>query len=128
MKWVQLVKAQSAYDPQTHGAALKIEITGTPFDPDTYQADLLDLSSPAAKQLRFKFRKAYGHIDGVNLYGRKAGATTSLLLGRFTASPGNVLVPLAGTEPEEWEFFARAVKRDVEVGLPSEIVVQIIRG
>lgn len=27
----------------------------------------------AAKQVRLKFGKAYGDVDGVNLYGRKSG-------------------------------------------------------
>ena len=39
------------------------------------------------------------------------------------------MVPVvAPTGPEDWEFQAKAVKRDVEIGLPSMIVEQTIRG
>ena len=37
-------------------------------------------------------------------------------------------VPLAGSAPEPWEFLARAVKRDVEIGVPSDVVQVIVRG
>ena len=49
------------------------------------------------------------------------------MLGRFTATPFSASVPLAGSAPEEWEFQARAVRRDAEFGLPSVIIEQMIR-
>lgn len=67
----------------------------------------------------------YGDIDGVNLYGRKTGNGGWAFLGRFNATPGNVAVPLADGAPEQWEFYNRAVKRDVEIGNPSPVMTAI---
>ena len=94
----------------------------TPFDPNTFEVPLRNLSSPAARQVRFKFGKAYGKIDGINLYGRKAGTSSMMNLGRFNATPARTAVPLSGDNPEQWEFQARAVKRDQEIGLPSAVL------
>ena len=125
-QWVKTVKSMPLYDPGTHGATLRIEAPSSSFDPVTYKAVLYGLGSPAARQLRFKFRKANGEIDGINLKGRKRGTGGWTDMGRFTATPGNVLVPLAGAAPEEWEFCAMAVKRDVEIGVASDILPQLI--
>ena len=86
-----------------------------------------DLTSPAAKQVRFKFSKAYGDVDGVNLYGRKSGMTEWVNLGRFNATPGNATVPVTNGNPEDWQFQARAVKRDQEIGHPSPAMSVIVR-
>ena len=110
------------------GTTLRLEATVTPFNPTTYTAKLTDLSSPASKQVRFKFGKSYGNVDGVNLYGRKTGDSSWTNLGRFTAIPANATVPLANGQPEDWQFQARAVKRDKEIGPPSPAMSVIIRG
>ena len=125
--WVKMAKGCPSYDAGTTGAMLRTEAPVSPFDPNTYVAKLSDATSPAAKQVRFKFSKAYGEIDGINLYGRKSGDTALLNLGRFNATPGNVSVPLANGNPEEWQFEAHAVKRDKEIGLPSPAVSVIVR-
>src|SRR5450432_3671983 len=117
--WAQTVKNNPDYMPGTIGATLRLEATAAPFNPGEYTARMNDLSSPSAKQLRFKFGKASGKIDGVNLYGRKVGATDFINLGRYTAAPANAMIPLTGDAPEEWEFEVRAVKRDIEIGSPS---------
>ena len=85
------------------------------------------MSAVNAQSVSGKFRKANGHVDSINLYGRKAGATAWTLLGHFTATPFTASVPVAGPNPEEWEFQARAVRRDAEFGLPSNNVEQIVR-
>jgi hypothetical protein len=125
--WVQTVKSNPAYDAGTIGATLRLEAPANPFNPSTYTARLMDLSSPAAKQVRFKFSKAYGEVEGVNLYGRKTGDSTWLNLGRFNATPANAAVPLANGNPEDWQFQARAVKRDLEIGHPSPATSVIVR-
>ncbi len=125
--WVKMAKGCPGYDAGTTGAMLRTEAPESPFDPNTYVAKLSDATSPAAKQVRFKFSKAYGEIDGINLYGRKSGDTALINLGRFTATPGNVNVPLANGNPEEWQFQAHAVKRDQEIGSPSPAVTVIVR-
>ena len=48
-------------------------------------------------------------------------------VGRST--PFTAMVPVTTPPgPEDWEFQTRAVKRDVEIGVPSMIVPQAIRG
>ena len=86
-----------------------------------------DRKRAATWQLRFKFDKAYGKIDGVNLYGRKSGTSSWTPLGRFNATPANTIVPLADSSPEEWQFQSRAVRRDQEIGNPSPVMTAIIR-
>jgi hypothetical protein len=124
---VQKVKHTPGYDAGTMGTTLRLEAGATTFDPNNFTSGISDLSSPAPKQLRFKFPKAYGKIDGVNLYGRKTGSTTEISLGRFNASPANVVVPLTEGSPEEWQFQTRAVRRDQEIGHPSPVMTAIIR-
>lgn len=126
-QWVAQVKSNALYTT-TLGELLRIEEGGTPFDPTTYQAVLLNVASPSAGTVAGKFRKASGQIDGINLYGRKEGASGWTGLGRFNATPFSAMVPLAGAAPEAWEFQARAVRRDVEIGTASLISQAIIRG
>ena len=85
------------------------------------------MSNPNSQTVAGKFRKANGNVDSINLYGRKSGTTAWAALGHFTATPFGASVPVAGPNPEQWEFQARAVKRDVEFGLPSMIIEQIVR-
>lgn len=126
--WVQMVKNLPGYNPSI-GATLRLEAAVTPFDPATYQAVLFAVGSPSSHTVGGKFRKANGKVDGINLYARKAGTPTWAMLGRFNATPFTAMVPVvAATGPEDWEFQARAVRRDVEFGLPSTIVEQTIRG
>ena len=124
--WVQQAKSRPNYN-STVGAALGIDTPVVPFDPATYKAQLYGLSATNAQSVSGKFRKANGHVDSINLYGRKDGATPWTLLGRFTATPFTASVPVPGPNPEEWEFQARAVRRDAEFGLPSDRVGQIVR-
>ncbi len=125
--WVQLVKNSLGYDAATIGSTPRIEAPVIPFNPNTYIARATDFSSPAAKTVRFKFSKAYGQIQGVNLYGRKTGAMDWINLGRFNTTPATATVPLANGSPEDWQFQVRAVKRDVEIGHPSPTVSVIVR-
>ncbi len=109
------------------GASAPISEEPCALDAATYNAKLMDPTSPAAKQVRFKFSKAYGEIEGINLYGRKTGDTTWVNLGRFNATPANAKLPLANGNPEDWQFQARAVKDDIEIGHPSPSMSVIVR-
>ena len=42
--------------------------------------------------------------------------------------PFTIAVPVAGSEPENWEVQASAVTRDVEIGTPSNNVPQTVGG
>lgn len=127
VQWVGQIKTSPNYNASV-GTLLKLEAASNPFDEATYKAILFGLTSPSAHTVSGKFRKAGGQIDGINLYGRKEGTMTWIMLGRFNATPFSALVPLAGAAPEPWEFLARAVKRDVEIGIASDVVQQIVRG
>lgn len=81
--------------------------------------------SPAGEEVRLAH--PYGEIEGINLYGCKTGDSPAINLGRFNATPANASVPLANGNPEDWMFFARAVKRDQEIGQPSPTISVIVR-
>ncbi len=126
-KWVQSMKGMTGYN-DTLGQTLGVIGAGSNFDPATYQPQFFDANSPSACTVAGKFRKAGGNIDGINLYGRRLGTTAWGLLGRYTATPCTATVHTTTPDaPQEWEFQARAVKRDVELGVPSDIVAVIIR-
>lgn len=125
-KWVDTIKKNPLYTPAL-GASIGIETPHAPFDPNTYQAVLTGVMSIEAHSVTGKFRKAKDRVQGINLYGRKSGASVWTPLGRFNATPFTANVPLAGGEPETWEFQARAVSKDHEFGLPSDAVIVIVR-
>lgn len=126
-RWVAELKTEALYTPAI-GTLLRVVSTAPSFNPATYQAELFGLSCPAGHAVGGKFRKANGNVDGINLSGRREGTAGWTMLGRFNASPFTANVPLAGAAPEAWEFQARAVKRDVEIGVPSAIIPLLIRG
>lgn len=126
-RWVQEIKANASYN-QAIGALLGIDVAARPFNPTTYTCELLEVASRSPHTVSGKFRKAGGHVDGIDLAGRKSGTAAWHALGRFNATPFTAAVPLAGDVPEEWEFQAQAVKRDVAFGEPSAVAVVIVRG
>jgi hypothetical protein len=126
--WVRLAKASPAYNPETIGAVLRLEQTGDPFDPATYKAELSDFASPAANTVTFKFRKARGEVDGINLYLRRKGDAAWTFVRFYSKSPATDTTPVkvAGT-PEEREYQGRAVIADAEVGIMSDIDTVLVR-
>lgn len=116
--WVQEVKKAPGYTAAA-GEQLRIIAPEDSFDPSTYIAELRGLMCSGPHTVSGKFRKARGNADGIALRGRKVGTVGWIDLGRYTATPFSALVPLAGAEPEAWEFQAQAVRRDVLFGLPS---------
>ena len=127
-KWVQQAKHATNYDPGVQGATLRIEPTGTPFDPATYKAEIFGALSPGPATVSCKFRKARNNIAGVAFSGRRKGAAAFVPLGRFTATPATFLIPLQTPGvPEEWDLQGRALIKDVEIGLPSDLVQLIVR-
>ena len=125
--WVQAVKSAPGYTPSI-GETLRIIAPSTPFDPNSYTAEISGVMSQSPKTITAKFRKARGNVDGVLVYGRKDGSATWIELGKFNATPFTASVPLAGTAPEVWQIQARAFKRDVPFGNLSDIVEVTIKG
>ena len=128
-KWVQAAKHTTAYDPGVQGAVLRIEPTGTPFDPATYQAEIFGATSPSPGTVQCKFRKARGNIDAMAFFGRRGGTVPLVSLGRFTSTPATFTIPLLtpGTS-ETWDLQGRALIKDVDIGSPSDLVQVIVRG
>ena len=124
--WVQEIKKKPGYTPSV-GTQLGIDTPATPFSPTTYACELLEVASRAPHTVSGKFRKAGWHVDGINLYGRKSGTAAWAALGRFNATPFTAQVPLTTGAPEEWEFYAMAVRRDVEFGVASQISLVVVR-
>lgn len=128
-KWVQLAKHASNYDPALQGATLRIEATGTPFDPATYKAIIFDATSPSPSTAACKFRKARRNIDAMKFLGRKAGTPVWVDLGRFTATPATFHIPLQTPgNPEQWELMGRALIKDQEIGIASDLLEVLVRG
>jgi hypothetical protein len=125
--WVQEVKTMPKYTAAL-GEALGLEPLIAAFNGGAYKADLHDVLCSGPKTITGKFRKAHGNIDGIVLRGRHHGSASWLELGRFKATPFSAYIPVDGVGPEEWEFQARALKRDIEVGMPSEIVEAVVKG
>ncbi len=125
-RWVQQIKSNPAYNT-TIGATLGLESPAPSFNKGGYQCQLYALGALNAHTVGGKFRKANGAVEGINLYGRKLGATTWTLLGRYTVTPFTASVPLTGSVPEQWEFMARAVAKDAEFGQDSAVGEVIVR-
>ena len=89
--------------------------------------DLYALASLNAHTVGGRFRKGGGLVEGINLYGRRRGATAWSPLGRYTVTPFTTEVPLTGPVPEQWEFMGRAVSKDEEFGVNSQISEVIVR-
>lgn len=124
--WVQEIKNKPGYNSSV-GAQLGIETPERPFEREAYQCQLLNLVSNSPHTVGGRFRKAGGNVDGINLYGRKAGTAAWQNLGRFNATPFTAQVPLVGAAPENWEFYAMAVRADVEFGQGSAILSVTVR-
>lgn len=127
--WVQTIKNHRNYNPLTHGAALKIEATGTPFNPSAYTGEIKSIKASGAGKVEMKLDKARGEIDSNCVYGRKTGTPAFALLGKFNAATATVTIP--GHAPgalEEWEFCVRGVIRDAEVGDMSPHVSVVVKG
>jgi hypothetical protein len=125
VEWVQEVKDAGNYTEEI-GQTLGIAPM-TRFNSWAFRAELLGLVCTGPKTVAGKFRKAHGNIEGIVLRGRRSGTASWTELGRFKATPFSASVPIAGGEPqEEWEFQARGLKRDLEVGVASEIIGTMI--
>jgi hypothetical protein len=121
VEWVQEVKSLPGFS-QEIGEALGLLPLPTVFNGGSYKADLHDLISTEPKTISGKFRKAHGNVEGIVLRGRRKGSASWVELGRFKATPFSALVPVAGSDPEDWQFQARALKRDIETGIGSDIL------
>lgn len=129
-KWVPEIRALTNYDPLVQGVTLRLETTGTPFDPATYKGVIVSVESNAPRQVTAAFRKASGKVQGGKFLGRKIGTA---VLHTFpdvrTVSPATLEVPIATPGvAEEWEFQFQPYLKDQPVGLASDFVTVLVRG
>ena len=120
---IRLIKASGGYS-DAMGRELGLIATAAPQG----RADGGKASAKA--ELRggtVRIRWTKGRLDGVNVYMRRQGDSEWALLGRDTHSPYDDSSPLgkAGV-PEQREYRVVGVKKDLEVGAPSDIVSVVV--
>ena len=88
-----------------------------------------DLPEFAQNVVGARSRKARRNIDAMKFQGRKSGTLAWVDLGRFTATPASVHIPLTTQgNPELWEMTGRALIKDAEIGLASDLLEVLVRG
>jgi hypothetical protein len=113
----RLIKAQPGYSDSI-GADLALVSVASSVPLEAQQPSLT--LAARSDGVRLSFRK--GKADGVNVYCRLAGEADWTLLGRDTHSPYFDGRPAQKPGvPEKREYHVRAVRRDEEVGVPSQI-------
>ena len=123
----ELIARWKTEDGYTDAIGADLDILGgtDTVNPDAVKPEVVALVTAGHVQLRFK---KFG-ADAVNLYQRKSGAVAWKFLARDTNSPYDDHSPLTTPGvPEIWEYQARAVISDAEVGQPSDIVTVTFGG
>ncbi len=106
------------------GQDLSVIGTNVSLDRTVYKAKIT--AEIYAGFVRIKFIKK--GTDGVNIYHRKKGEIAWKFLARDTQSPYEDKIVLATEgQPEHWEYRAYGVKKDIEIGQPSDII-EIVYG
>ena len=108
-------------DGMTDAIATELQIVGgggTPFNPETYQAQIT--VQAFSGYVRIKFTKS--GADGINLYSRLKGQTVWKFVSRDTNSPYDDHTPLAvAGQSEVREYQAFGIWGDDQIGIPSDI-------
>ncbi|MFN7119169.1 MAG: hypothetical protein ACK4TA_20390 [Saprospiraceae bacterium] len=105
------------------GQELGIVGSKSRFDPATYKAS--GKATVAGSMVRIKFSKK--GVDGVNVYVRRKGEVEWKFRTRDNNSPYEERIVLENPAvPEHWEYRLVGVIKDVEVGLPSDVIEVII--
>jgi len=120
-KEVTIIKKLAGYTDAI-GAALGIVPLGSPFDPNGYQAEILGAANTApGGEVTLRFSRAYGNIDGVNVYYRLQGQADFQFIIFHKRSPFVDETPLGQPGvPEVREYRIRATLDDSEIGLFSD--------
>lgn len=122
---LRLLKAQPGY---TDDIGRSLGIVAAPGS-SALPATVRPTASAEARRglVRIRFRKS--GLDGVNVYGRRAGETAWRLLGRDNQSPFEDRAPLDKPGvPEVREYQLIGVQRDQEVGLASDTLTVTYAG
>ena len=105
------------------GESLGLIPPSNPFDPNNYQAKILSaVNTAAGGEVKLRFDKAKGNIEGVNMYMQRNGAGWMLLgFKRLTPYLDETPLTTAGV-PEIRQYQCRALIGDVEIGFMSDAV------
>lgn len=116
-------KAHKLYT-EAIGQELGIVSSKKTFDPSTYKPK--PKAEVSGGIVRIKFQKK--GVDGVNVYSRRKGEVAWQFRARDNNSPYEERIQLENlAQPEHWEYRLIGVIKDVEIGLPSD-VVEVIYG
>ena len=111
----------------TAGQHLQVIGTEIPFNPQTYKADVRDVTAVGNATLRIKFAKALGELDAARLLIRKAGQTTWTVAATMMRSPylHQMTLTTPGV-PEALEVCIRGIVGNDEIGDCSDIVAVVL--
>ena len=125
--WVAKAKKARGYNKETHGRILRLEPVRTPFDPDTYVAQLKSLKAVGHEQVLVSVGKGNGHITMLKLLMRVNGQGEMKEVAKFTSRNYIDATPLAQPGvPEEREYQLIALRNDEPVGQPSPILSVLV--
>lgn len=124
---VATAKKSPAYNPDTNGRTLRLEISGTPFNPTTYVAELKSVEATGHEQVLAKIGKGGGQVTAAQLQMKRGTDTAFKTVGMFTARSYVDHTPLAQPNvPEERQYQLLAMKNDVVIGQPSPILTVVV--
>ena len=116
-------KDQSLYT-QAAGQLLGVVGAEIAFNPQTYKAELRDVTPVGNGTLRVKFAKALGELDAAHLFLRKGGQSAWTMAATMMRSPFLHQIALATPGvPEAFEARIRGIVRNDEIGEYSDIVL-----
>jgi hypothetical protein len=102
---------------------LRLEPTVTPFDPDTYVAQLKSLKAVGHEEVLVSVGKGGGQVTMLKLLMRLKGQSDFKQVGMFTSRTYFDNTPLAQPNiPEEREYQLIAMKKDAPIGQPTPIM------
>ncbi len=125
--WVATAKKSNGYNKDTNGRTLRLEPTATPFDPNSYVAQLKGVKAIAHEQVLVTVGKAGGKVTMMKLMMRLKGTGPMKQVGMFTARTYIDSTPLAQPGvPEEREYQLIAMRNDQVIGQPSPILSVLV--
>ena len=125
--WVATAKKSPNYNPDTVGRTLRLEPSGTPFNPATYVAELKGIEVTGPAQVQVKIGKGGGQVTAAQLQMKRGTDAAFKTVGMFTARTYIDHTPLAQAGvPETREYQLVALKNDVVIGQPSPILTVVV--
>ena len=107
--------------------ALRLEPTGSTFDPATYTAELRNIEVVGHQSVHVNVGKAGGQISALQLQMKRGSDTAFKTVGMFTGRSYDDHTALAvDGVPEVRQYQLLAMKNDVVIGHPSPILTVMV--